>query len=148
MSFRWRGRQPRNKFGETTSLKDYTDDQRSQSLAVLQANGGKLRETARQLGIPHKTLQRWIESDKLITQKEIETARAVAAGKDQEIRARMEGAPALPGKTWTQLRSEKTGELASAFEDIAWMCVTRLSQSELLSQSVSWDEGEIVRASC
>lgn len=34
-----------------------------------------------------------------------------------------------------ELRQEKKGELAKSFEDIAWLCVTRLSKSDLLRRS-------------
>lgn len=39
--------------------RDYTIDQRLQALAVLDSNGGNASQTARQLGIPRTTIQRW-----------------------------------------------------------------------------------------
>jgi hypothetical protein len=37
----------------------YTDEDRSTALVVLAANGGNIERTARELGIPRTTLQRW-----------------------------------------------------------------------------------------
>lgn len=37
----------------------YTDEQRAEALAALQANGGGIPLTARQLGIPENTLRSW-----------------------------------------------------------------------------------------
>lgn len=37
----------------------YTDAQRAEALAALQANGGNLSATSRATGIPHSTLKRW-----------------------------------------------------------------------------------------
>lgn len=39
----------------------YSDEDRANALAALAANGGNLAQTARQLGIPRATLQRWLE---------------------------------------------------------------------------------------
>ena len=34
-----------------------------------------------------------------------------------------------------ELRQQKKGDLAAAYEDIAWMCAARLGQSELIEES-------------
>ena len=40
-------------------MKRYSDEERANALAALAANGGNVQRTARQLGIPHKTLDNW-----------------------------------------------------------------------------------------
>jgi hypothetical protein len=37
----------------------YSDDERANALAALAANGGNVERTARQIGVPHKTLDNW-----------------------------------------------------------------------------------------
>jgi hypothetical protein len=37
----------------------YSDEDRAEALAVLDANAGNLKRTARDLGIPRATLQEW-----------------------------------------------------------------------------------------
>jgi transposase-like protein len=37
----------------------YSDDDRANAIAALAANGGFVKTTARQLGIPAKTLENW-----------------------------------------------------------------------------------------
>ena len=37
----------------------YSDEERANALAALKANGGNVKRTALQLGIPHKTLDNW-----------------------------------------------------------------------------------------
>jgi transposase-like protein len=39
----------------------YSDDERAAALAALAANGGNLKRTARELGVPINTLRRWRE---------------------------------------------------------------------------------------
>jgi hypothetical protein len=40
--------------------RDYSDDERAEALAVLDANGGNLSRTAREVGVPRKTLAQWV----------------------------------------------------------------------------------------
>ncbi len=40
----------------------YTDEERAACLASLAANGGNVKKTARECGVPRQTLQRWIEA--------------------------------------------------------------------------------------
>lgn len=42
-----------------TKRRRYTDEFRAQALACLQANAGNVKRTAKQLGIPEKTLEGW-----------------------------------------------------------------------------------------
>ncbi len=39
--------------------RQYTDEERSNALAALAANGGNIKQTAAQLNIPRKTLENW-----------------------------------------------------------------------------------------
>jgi hypothetical protein len=41
--------------------REYSDVERANGLAALAANGGNVAMTARQLGVPRQTLQRWIK---------------------------------------------------------------------------------------
>ena len=40
-------------------MRTYTDRQKAEALAALDANDGNLSRTSRQIGIPRKTLERW-----------------------------------------------------------------------------------------
>jgi hypothetical protein len=42
----------------------YSDEERANALAALAANGGNVDRTARQLGIPAKTLENWAKGDR------------------------------------------------------------------------------------
>lgn len=42
-----------------TTKRQYSDNDKATALAALDANGGNLRRTSKQLGIPLATLQRW-----------------------------------------------------------------------------------------
>lgn len=107
----------------------YTESQKAEALAVLLANNKNVNRTAKQLCISRGALRRWIEAE----QRE----RLQKQQESKEEAEKVEQAEAkLPGLTVAQLRQKKKNDLASAFDDIAWMCVTRLSQSELLEKSV------------
>lgn len=41
----------------------YSDDERAACLAALAANGGNLKKTARQAGVPEATLRKWARGD-------------------------------------------------------------------------------------
>lgn len=43
----------------TTRRREYSDDDRATGIALLQANSGNLSRTAKQLGVPRKTLAGW-----------------------------------------------------------------------------------------
>jgi transposase-like protein len=76
----------------------YADDDKAVALAALDANGGNARRTARQLGIPRKTLSGWAAGrgagpavDKLRPQK-----RAELAGRLEAVALRLlDAAPSL-----------------------------------------------------
>lgn len=42
--------------------RSYSDDDRAACLAALSANGGNLKRTAKQCGVPVSTLKRWLEN--------------------------------------------------------------------------------------
>jgi transposase-like protein len=112
------------------SRRRYTESQKAEALAILVANEGNIKGTARQLQIPEKTLAGWRDEEPRLLaqdqeQKEIQ-ANAVKMGKR---------AGKLPGLSVAELRAQKKEDAASAFMDIAWMCLTRLSQSDLLETS-------------
>jgi transposase-like protein len=44
----------------------YNDEFRAEALAALAANGGNLKRTARQLGLPRKTLEGWASGRTLL----------------------------------------------------------------------------------
>jgi transcriptional regulator of acetoin/glycerol metabolism len=43
--------------------RSFCEHEKAGALALLEANGGKIRETARQLGMCHRTLHRWATED-------------------------------------------------------------------------------------
>lgn len=47
-----------------TSKRRYSDDDRANALAALAANGGNVSRTARQLGIPVRTLAAWARGER------------------------------------------------------------------------------------
>jgi len=46
----------------TNHRRRYSDRDRATALTALEANGGNVKRTARHLGIPRNTLQRWIDT--------------------------------------------------------------------------------------
>lgn len=42
----------------------YSDDERAEALVALSANGGNVEGTARQLGIPERTLEHWAKGQR------------------------------------------------------------------------------------
>ena len=44
---------------KTKTYRRYSDDQRANALAALAANGGNIKRTSRDLGIPQQTLREW-----------------------------------------------------------------------------------------
>jgi transposase-like protein len=44
--------------------RSYTDDERGNALAALAANAGNVNKTARQMGIPVKTLRNWARGER------------------------------------------------------------------------------------
>ena len=61
----------------------YSDDERAAALAALAANGGDLRRTARELGIPFSTLKTWARkrapgvSESSLTEKKADLAQLI-----------------------------------------------------------------------
>lgn len=45
------------------SRRRYSDEERANALAALAANGGNVDRTARELGLPRKTLEHWAKGD-------------------------------------------------------------------------------------
>src|SRR6266567_4314442 len=93
----------------------HTEEQIAEALAVLTANGGNLRGTANQLGIPHTTLLQW--------QKQQKTGRN-RAGHAVDLCVEV-----------VELRTRKRNDMALAIEDIVWKCITRLSESVVLDKT-------------
>lgn len=75
----------------------YSDEDRSDAVAALCANGGNVKRTARELGIPEKTLANWAKGDRH------PEAAAAAEEKKGPLADRLEQvawqlADAIPGK--------------------------------------------------
>jgi len=88
----------------------YTDDQRANALAALAANGGKetpgaISLTARQLGMPDRTLRQWANAER--------RPQALA------------------------LSEQRKGDLASAFEVIAWQILDSICPEDFKKEPLS-----------
>lgn len=57
-----------------------SEDEKSAALAALKANGGNVRKTARELGLPWSTLRSWRDNDRAVscTQKKEQAEQALA----------------------------------------------------------------------
>ena len=42
----------------------YSDEQRAATVAAVAANGGNVQKTAKQLGIPKKTIEHWVKQER------------------------------------------------------------------------------------
>lgn len=64
----------------------YSEDKKAETLALLAANGGKLRETAKQAGVPYPTLQKWanVEAKPEVAQK-VTTKKASMADEAERV---------------------------------------------------------------
>jgi hypothetical protein len=87
----------------------YTKEQIAEALVVVEVCQGNVRYAEYRTGIPRRTIRSWMKGQRRIT-----------TPKDH---IEME-----------KLRKEKKGDLAAAFEDIAWKCVTRLTKSQVLEE--------------
>src|SRR5882724_294446 len=94
------------------SRRRYTESQKAEALAMLVANEGNIKGTARQLQIPEKTLAGWRD----------EEPRLLAQDQEQKEIQERKRAGKLPGLTVAELRKQKKDDLASACMDIGWMC--------------------------
>jgi transposase-like protein len=106
----------------------YTESQKAEALAFLVANGNNVKGTARQCGIPERTLAFWRDEDPRMKAQD-ETQKAEDA---EKLGA---NAKRLPGLTVAELRALKKDDLASAYEDVAWMGITKLREGRLIEES-------------
>src|SRR5690606_19482232 len=65
-------------FPYTTLFRSYTEAQRAEALAALQANGGNLSATSRQTGIPASTIRDWRDTPDHLTELRDEKKRDLA----------------------------------------------------------------------
>ena len=106
----------------------YTESQKAEALAILISNNGNVLGTAKQLGIPQITLLGWRnESERLRLKDEEQKAKDAEKTGGSEKR--------LPGLTVSELRELKKGDMASAYEDIVWLGLTRLREGYLIQES-------------
>ncbi|HYH63586.1 MAG TPA: transposase [Urbifossiella sp.] len=93
----------------------YSDDERASALAALAANGGKVKPTAKQLGIAETTLRQWAEGHRHPEAAQMSALKkGPLADRLEEIAWQL--ADALPGKVETASLQQTATSLAIAID--------------------------------
>lgn len=90
----------------------YTDRERADALAALEANGGNVWATAKNLGIPHATLNQWSGGSA--------TRAAVAVIQRPEV---------------AQVNQESKRDLLKALEHARWLYLDRLTDPDAVAKT-------------
>lgn len=99
--------------GNGRTRRRYSDDDRANALAALAANGGNVAKTARELGVPAKTVEQWSKGQRHFEAAQMsETKRGPLADRLDEIAWKL--ADAIYGRSEAELKAAPLTQVATS----------------------------------